>query len=253
MEKQDIDHHQAAGLTRPAASRLLAALLLSFVALVGTSQAQDPPLDKDGIIDRAWTAMFGELERDEVRSLYIETADGNQLTVQRPGLFRNVHDGGILVFDGRRAAWAERVPDEDGNPRGPEMIGPESWVHFEVDIALLFPAFFDHPSELRGLQRVGEDVFAWELFVELPMGGTVSYFVDAGSYQVVKRMVNWEGNPTHFIYDQTIPGHTQYDSVTYPEGYIYPTREGPQTLLYTNVELNRDTPEELFRIPDMGE
>jgi hypothetical protein len=248
MVQQNFIQHRATGLIK-----LAAIALISLTTFAGTGSAQDPSLDKDGIIDRAWTAMFGDLERDEVRSLYIETSEGNQLTVQRPNLFRNEHDGGIIVFDGERAAWAERPPDEGGNARGPEMIGPESWVHFEVDIALLFPAFFDYPSELRGLQRLEPRVFAWELFVELPKGGTVSYFLDARSYQVIRRMVNWEGNPTHFIYGQAIPGHTDHDGVTYPDSYIYPTREGDQTLAYSHVELNRDVTEAMFQLPEFEE
>jgi hypothetical protein len=236
------------------AIRNLAPLLLAgMISLGAAGQAGDHALRKEKIISKAWKAMFGDRGDADIRSLYVEgyfhgRAKPSRKTVKRPNLFRNENPSGVLVFDGRRAAWAKREPDEKGNPRAPELIQPEYWRHFEVDIALLFPAFFDHPSELKGIEKVnGAD--AYRVYVPLPLGANVTYFVDAKSFLVTRRLVSWDGDPKTEPWENLITGHANCDGILFPDGYSFQGKEGMEKGYYRNVRFNVEAADELFRIP----
>ncbi len=217
-------------------------------------QAAKLAIGKDEVIRRAWKAMFGDREDKDIRSLTVEgyfhgATVPNRITVKRPNLFRNETKSGVLVFDGTRAAWATRAPDQAGNPRGPELIEPKSWRHFEVDIALVFPAFFDHPAELKGIAKVnGSD--AYELSVTLPLGGIVTYFVDAGSFLVTRRLVWWDGADGTDPWENTVDGWLDADGIRFPDGYLFEGRQGREKGLYKNVRFNVQPDDEVFRIPE---
>ncbi len=155
-----------------------AILVLASCLLLGTSASgldEGAPLTKAEIVNGVSKAMFGESDSKDIKSVSVERfSEGepipDKLTIVRPNLFRNDHRGGTLVFDGRRAAWVRRERDEQGNVRPPEMIESTSWAHFEVDIAILFPAFFDYDSELRGVTEI-DGVQVYELQVVLPWVG----------------------------------------------------------------------------------
>ena len=197
--------------------------------------------------------MFGDRKDRDIRSLYVEgyfhgKTKPSRMTLKRPNLFRNEVASGVLVFDGRRAAWAERAPDEAGKPRGPELIEPASWRHFEVDIALLFPAFFDHPAELRGIEKVnGAD--AYVLHVALPLGSRVTYFVDATSFLVTRRLVSWNGGDDPTPWENVIDGWLDVGGIRFPDGYVFEGRQGREKGTYANVRFNVEPADELFVIP----
>jgi hypothetical protein len=211
-------------------------------------------LTGEEVVSRAWTAMFGERRNEDVRSLYVEayfhgSSVPNRITVKRPNLFRNEVASGVLVFDGTRAAWVRREPDEAGNPRGPELIKPEHWRHFEVYIALLFPAFFDYPSELRGIQKVnGSD--AYELHVRLPLGASVTYFVDAKSFLVTRRLVDWDGAADQDLWENIVDGWLDIDGIRFPDGYAFEGRNGMEKGYYQVVRFNVEPADELFGLPE---
>ena len=239
------------------AMRAIGALLplaLLFVAPVAVrAQAERPAATPEVVVAKAWTAMFGDREDQDIRSLYVEgrfhgRTTASRMTVKRPNLFRNEVASGVLVFDGKRAAWVERAPDEAGKPRGPELVEPASWRHFEVDIALLFPAFFDHPAELRGIEKVnGAD--AYVLHVALPLGGRVTYFVDATSFLVVRRLVSWDGGAEETPWENVIDGWLDVGGIRFPDGYAFEGRQGREKGTYANVRFNVEPADELFVIP----
>ena len=224
-----------------------------MVAINVMGQAGDATLTKDEIVGRAWKAMFGERLDKDIRSIYVEgffhgRTVPSRMTLRRPNLFRNETPSGILVFDGKRAAWATREPDEKGNPRGPELIEPKYWRHFEVDIALLFPAFFDYPAEFMGSEKVnGTD--AYKLHVALPQGGSVTYFVDRKSFLVTRRLVCWDGDPKD-SWENLLDGYTNHDGILFPDGYSFTGSKGLEKGYYKNVRFNIDPADELFRIPE---
>jgi hypothetical protein len=171
------------------------------------------------------------------------------MTVQRPNKFRNEVRDGILVFDGHRAAWVKRSPDGEGNPRGPEIINSDSWVHFEVDIALLFPAFFDHESEYRGIKTIDGEKYH-EIFVKLPKGAFISYFIDTEDFLIKRRAVSWEGNPEHDLWDNIIDKYIEYDGIKFPDGYSFKGRNGMEKGFYKNFKINIKPHDKLFIFPE---
>jgi hypothetical protein len=236
-----------------AISKLMPLLLLGAMATGVNGQTGDAQITREDIIAKAWKAMFGERSKTDIQSIYVEgyfhgRTVPNRMTVKRPNLFRNETPSGVLVFDGTRAAWAKRVPDEKGNPRNPELIDPAQWRHFEVDIAMVFPAFFDHPSEFKGIEKVnGAD--AYRLYVPLPLGGNVTYFVDGKSFLVTRRLISWEGDPKEELWENLIDGYTNYDGILFPDGYAFAGREGREQGFYRNARFNINPGDELFEIP----
>lgn len=233
---------------------LMSAALLSVVMTGGEGRAEKPAMAKEEVVSRAWQAMFGDRKDGDIRSMYVEgTFHGstvpNRMTFERPNRFRNEVASGVLVFDGTRAAWVSRAPDEAGKPRGPELIEPQSWRHFEVDIALLFPAFFDHPSELRGVEKInGSD--AYELYVPLPLGSSVTYFVDAESFLVTRRLVSWDGGDDPTLWENLVDGWLDVDGIRFPDGYVFTGRDGKEKGTFANVRFNVEPRAELFVIPE---
>ena len=237
-----------------AIKKIMPFVLLGMMAISAMGQAGDAKITGEEISAKAWKAMFGEQSNADIKSIYVEgyfhgSTVPSRMTVKRPNLFRNETKSGILVFDGRRAAWVKREPDEKGNPLNPELIKPEYWRHFEVDIALVFPAFFDFPSELKGIEKVnGAD--AYGLFVQLPLGGNVTYFIDCKSFLVTRRLVSWEGDPKTDLWENLIENYTDYNGIRFPDGYVFQGREGKEKGLYKNFRFNINPADELFQIPE---
>ncbi len=233
---------------------LMPILLVSMIAINAMGQSGDSGITRDEIIAKAWKAMFGDLRSEDIRSLSVEAyfhgrAVPSRMTVRRPNLFRNETPFGVLVFDGQRAAWAKREPDDKGNPRGPELIPAAQWRHFEVDIAMLFPAFFDHPAEFKGSEKVnGND--AYILYVPLPLGANVTYFVDSRSFLVTRRLVNWDGDPKAEPWENLIDSYAKSGRIFFPDGYVFAGSKGKEKGYYKNVRFNVNPADDLFKIPE---
>jgi hypothetical protein len=237
----------------PSVKAVLSSIFIFLIIFAGCLLSQRAVPSKDEIIQKAWKAMFGDAKSEDIKSIYVESffhgsTTPSRQTVRRPNLFRNEVSSGVLVFDGKRAAWVERKPDENGKPLGPEVLDQAHWRHFEVDIALVFPAFFEYPSEYMGQEAV-EGAETYKIRVDLPLGSKVIYFVDAESFLIRKRLVSWDGGSPAAYWENTMTGHRPYDGIVFPEGCSYPGRDGRETGLYRNVRINVDPPDELFKIP----
>jgi hypothetical protein len=234
--------------------KLVPLLLLGMITIGVRGQAGDAGISKEAVIAKAWKAMFGERQDADIRSIYLEgyfhgRTMPSRMTVKRPNLFRNENPSGVLVFDGQRAAWAKREADKAGNPQGPELIVPEQWRHFEVDIALVFPAFFDHPSEFRVLEKVNSSD-AYKLYVKLPLGSNITYFIDSKSFLVTRRLVSWDGgNADSDLWENWVDSYVDHDGILFPDGYSYEGRAGKEKGFYKNVRFNIDPEDGLFQIP----
>jgi hypothetical protein len=229
-------------------------LLACMVTTAVMARAAEAAPGREEIVAKAWKAMFGELKNADIKSVAVEAFSHgrtvpSRMIVKRPNLFRNEAPSGILVFDGQRAAWVKREADEKGDPRGPELIVPEYWKHFEVDIALLFPAFFDHAAELQGIEKVnGND--SYKLLVRLPLGSYITYFVDSRSFLVTRRLVCWDGEANPQLWENRIENHENINGILYPDGYAFTGRAGAEKCFYKNVRFNIDPANELFQIPE---
>ena len=113
--------------------------------------------------------------------------------IARPRWVRKDWDrGAVLVFDGQRAAFLAGPRGDDGELQGPHLVAESDWHHFEMDIALYVPAYFDYPAEYHGVVQLDSGP-AHHIAVALPMGGTAEYLVDAESYLPVKiSLPDWE-------------------------------------------------------------
>lgn len=234
--------------------KVIQLLLISMMAVCIYGQNQKTNITKEEIIKNSWKAMFGELGNSDIKSIYLESyfhgsKVPNKITIRRPNLFRNEFTEATLVFDGKRALEIKNGKDENGNTYKPSVLKSNHWKHFEVDIALAFPAFFDYPSEYKGSKNVN-GVDTYSLFVQLPLGGHVTYFVDAENFLIVRRLVSWEGNPEHKLWENLIDKYIEYEGKLYPDGYSFNGRDGKEKGYYKNIKFNVNTEDDFFKIPE---
>lgn len=236
-------------------AKLIMITTIPTILLVHLSgQDKASAIGKEEIIQKSWRALFGTIKRTDVKSIYVEgffhgSKVPNRITVKFPNKFRNEVSSGILAFDGKKAAWIKRTPDKDGNPRSPEVLAPNHWPHFEVDIALIFPAFFDYDSEYRGIKTIDGKPF-YEIFVTLPLGANLSYFVDTEDFLIRRRMVSWEGNPEEKLWENIMGEYIDYNGVKFPDGYSYMGKNGMEKGFYKNFRININPDDKLFTIPN---
>lgn len=228
-----------------------AILMLTLILSIGTN-GQDPELTKEQIIERTWKAMFGSLKQKKVRTIYYESyfhgrQEPGRIYFKRPNLFRNVSTDAILIFDGKKAAIV-REGNEGAGTVKTEMVDSAYWAHFEVDIALIFPAFFEYPSQYKGISSTGGES-TYEIYVELPMGGHVTYFIDQESFLVRRRLVSWDGDPEKELWENRITGYKDYNGLLFENGYSFIGQEGREEGYFRNVKYNSVFNKSMFRIP----
>lgn len=225
---------------------IILAITLSYIVI-----AQQPALTKEQIIERSWEAMFGQVSSKKIRTIYFESyfhgrEEPSRIYLKRPNLFRNESSDAILVFDGGKAAMITEA-EEGKELDKTEIVDSTYWAHFEVDIALIFPAFFEYPSEYRGINSADSDI-TYEIFVDLPLGGNVSYFIDPETFLVRRRLVSWEGDPDKELWENLITGYNDYNGLLFEEGYSFIGHEGREKGYFRNVKYNREFNKSLFEI-----
>ncbi len=232
-------------------------LALALTVNISVS-AETIVIDKSQIINKSWQAVFGDKKNEDIRTIYLEEFDANnkllnQKYIERPNLIRNVFDEGTLIFDGKRAAYI--ATKEENSKEKPnklkttlvEILEVNTWAHFEVDIAAIFPAFFEYDSKLLGTTKIdGND--SYEIFVKFPLGATVNYFVDKNSYLVVKQIVSWEGNPNHKPWEVTIPEYHNFDGFNFPLLRTSQEIKGLHKVKLKNVKINEFLDSHFFSI-----
>ena len=228
----------------------------AFLVIIYSSvNGQNPGncISKEEIIQNTFKALFGEMSKDQVESVYLEVYSKGKkvptkMTLKRPNLYRHEVTNGVLVFDGKKAAWVSMTPDDKGNPRSPMMIDSSHWKHFEVDIALLFPAFFEYPSEYLGKVKI-EQKNAYLINVKLPLGSSVAYYIDAQDFLIKRRLVNWDGGGGLGSWQNEIENYINYNGILFPMGYKYEDESGFVQVTYSNVKFNFKPDNETFLIP----
>jgi hypothetical protein len=192
-------------------------------------------------------AMGGEHNIDALRTLRFRLSSPNGLEpmlweIVRPNLVRKERPGKlVLVFDGYRAAFLQAPPDDDGTPGEPHVIDREDWHHFEMDIALHVPAYFEYPATYEDTSTVRGSL-AHLLRVQLPMGGVVVYAVDAESLLPTKIVLPaWE-------YERYVGDYRKVDGFTYFHKYWSGEDEADTTLI-EELGLNTNIDHTRFTIP----
>jgi len=206
------------------------------------------------IVARTAQAMAGAGQIEDVKTLRVRMVYPDHeypviTEISRPNRMRTWGGKHVVVFDGERGAFLERPPAEDGTPQGPELIDPKYVKDFELDIAFLFPAFLDHPSEYLGRESV-EGVEAHKLGVLLPLGIRTIYFVDAASYLPIKVVADVTIDGTVYRPGRVFRDYQDVGGLMYPRTVTYWWMAGKaQTASVELVEVNVPLGEDRFTIP----
>ena len=159
--------------------------------------------------------------------------------IQRPNLIRKEYSS-TVIFDGIRASI------DSGSPGGPELVDADEWFHFPFDIACVFPAFFDHDSEYLG-QHTVEGVDGHLLRVKLPLGGAVTYFIDA-EYHLPRRLaitLDVGDTESEMTLSWGLEDFREVDGVLFPHAYSY---DGNHVRALQTVEFNVPFPDDHFKV-----
>jgi hypothetical protein len=164
----------------------------------------------------------------------------------RPNLVRKEREGElVLLFDGQRAGFLEGPVQEDGTLEGPHLVPEEDWHHFEMDIALYIPAFFDHPAVHAGRTTVDGDP-AHLLRVALPMGGIAVYAIDAESFLPIRvDLPDWD-------LQQRLGDFREVGGILYPHRF-WSASDPSQVTVLENLEVNGELDRSRFVFPDFME
>lgn len=222
----------------------------------GTAREPDPAIDSVAEVIARAADSWGGVDRlgalTSVRADFTYNEADGPVTheIGRPNFVRSTGgDRYTSVFDGRHAAFLHYV-DREGNTREPFLVEEDEVKDWELEKAWVFPAFFDHPAEYLGRQAMnGSETHV--LRVNLPLGARVDYFLDAGSYLVIRA----EG--LAIIGGTTYESAREYYDFQEFDGILYPTRmtyfygdEGPRPGTIGSVEFNVVFPADHFVIPE---
>jgi hypothetical protein len=177
---------------------------------------------------------------------------GDPVTIEigRPNQVRST--GGeryVSVFDGERAAFLHQI-NRDGEETGPHLVNMDEVKDWELEMAWIFPAFFDHPAEYQGMES-SDGVQVHVLRVALPLGAQVDYYIDGETFTVLR------AEATATIGEMTYTSGRIYSDHQVVDGVLFPTRmqffygDGePQEATIDVVEFGVTFPEGHFAIPD---
>jgi hypothetical protein len=73
---------------------------------------------------------------------------------------------------------------------------------------VIFPFWSDGVNdvlEFKGLEKVNGS-YAYRLYVSLPLGANITYFIDDKSFLVTRRLVSWEGDPKEELWENLVQG-----------------------------------------------
>jgi hypothetical protein len=226
---------------------------VSLVGIIGaTTTLNAQQVTTKEVVAACAEAMGGRAAIDSVRTLrirYILPDHGNPIRfeVKRPNLSRAGDD---LVFDGERAAFLDRAPGPDGAPRPAELVESEEWKDFEIEIGKFFPAFFDYPSEYRGIEAI-EGIETHKLEVRLPLGGRLTYFLDKATHLplMVESRVTLHGK--NFRSRKMLGDYREMAGMLYPHEFTYysPHMRKMFTVVMEKVELNAPLDDSRFAVP----
>lgn len=222
--------------------------LHAFSGLVAMFLAPYPTVAQEvtaeAVVEACAEAMGGRARIDSVhtlRFLYTLPDHGgsqSRTDVKRPNLVRLGDD---VVFDGQRAARLSRGPTAGGAHPPSELMDPEEWKDFEIDIGRYFPAFFDYPAEYRGVENI-EGVETHKLEVLLPKGGQLTYFVEVATSLplMVESQMTMYGRK--YKGQRMYGGYREVDGVLLPYEFSYYSPHW-RRLLYLEMDEVRVNPE----------
>ncbi len=224
-------------------------LPLMLMILLSVSACTEKRLSTEEIISRCAAAMGGIHNINNIKTIRTHRVYPDHgehpliFEMKRPNLSR--HAGGKVVFDGKRACWIRGV---DGDSK-PELVDPAEWKDYELEIAYVFPAIFEYPSEFIGIESIDRREF-YKLRVNLPLGATITYFIDNETSLIVKTEANFKINNTEINAYRDYFDYREVNDFYFPHGFTYGSRFGQIKGWVESYEINIPFTDDYFRIPD---
>lgn len=230
--------------------------LLLFSAWMARPVASADRLTVEQIVARCADALGGAGRIGAVETLRFRIIHPDQQVpvtteIKRPNRIRS-EAGYILVFNGSRAGFLKGAPPVDGQDPGPQLVEAESWRDFEVDIAFLFPAFFDYPAELMGQETVDGKTFH-KLGVTLPMGIRMTYLLDANTFlpRIITADIPYQGRVFHP--ERAVGDYQETAGLLFPRSFTSTGWGPPGRAAITSAEVNIPLGNERFEMPEERE
>jgi len=226
--------------------------VLLLAAAVASGGGASEPATRDEIVARCAEALGGADRIAAVRTLRFEVsyADTNivqRIEIARPNRIRS-EGNAVLVFDGARAAFLKGAPSTNGRDPGVQLVEAEAWRDFEVDIAFLFPAFFDYPGEYAGLDTLDAQTFH-KIVVALPMGIRMTYFLDAGTFLPRRIVADFPYGGVVYHPERMVDDYRETGGVLFPRAFTSSGWGLRGAATVTSLELNVSLNDERFTLP----
>jgi hypothetical protein len=216
-----------------------AVFLIILTFTIGKSAVSVPE-----IIAKCRREMGGTELLAAARALSMEFSEpsGLVIDIQRPN---RIHKSGKsnIVFDGRQAAWLEHHRASGSSLPPPGLISESSWADFEIDLAILFPAFLDYPADYLGSEKIGTTLYH-KLRVILPLGTVAIYYIDRESFLVSRLRI--DSGPQEKGYEVVYSDFRTIAGLVFPFRY---TTSGGVTKQLTGLRLNPRFRKGYFDIP----
>ncbi len=246
--RRNADHYLERAVAR---TQWIATLGLTGM-IVATGLVKAEQVTAEEVVERCADALGGRAAIEKIETLrlrYVLPDHGApiRMEVKRPNRLRT---GDAVVFDGKRAALLERPPQPDGTPNPARRVDAEEWKDNEVEIGKYFPAFFDYPSKYGGVEVI-EGIETHKLKVELPMGGELTYFVEASTHLplMVESRITLYGKNYRSI--KMFGDYRETAGILYPHEFTYysPHMKRLFRIVFEKVELNVPLPDSRFEVP----
>jgi hypothetical protein len=148
-------------------------------------------------------------------------------------------------------ALLDRPPLADGTERPAELLPREEWKDFEMQIGWFFPAFFEYPTEYKGIELI-EGIETYRLDVQTPLGALLTYYVETATHLplMLESRVNLYGDDTR--YSKFFGDYREAAGILYPREYTYYSLHVRKmfTVAIEELEINVPLDEDRFAISD---
>lgn len=230
---------------------------LGWLVVLGAAAlpvAATDPVTAEQVLARCADALGGADRIAAVRTLRFSVSypDSAALVVNeisRPSRIRT-EAGYILVFDGARAGFLKGAPASDGIDPGPLLLAEESWKDFEVDIAFLFPAFFDHEAEYAGAETVAGTTYH-ALKVALPLGAGMTYYLDGATFLPSRMVADVPSRGAVYHPERVVGDYRETAGVLFPRTFTSTGWGEKGRATVVSVEVNPPLGDERFEPPPM--
>ncbi|MFC1724436.1 hypothetical protein ACFL4T_02335, partial [candidate division KSB1 bacterium] len=210
---------------------------------------KDKPLTSQDIVDKCAEAMGGYDIINNIKTLRIKTVypDHGEIPmeeeIKRPN--KSYNPRSFVVFDGKRICLLKGTDYKSD----PELADESEWKDGEVVIGYIFPAFFEYPADLLGIEEIEGKKF-YKLKIDLPLGAEMTYLIDSETFYPAKAIADFTMNGKKIHGWRDFSNYKEIDGFKYPHSFTYASRNGRQNGWIKSVEINIPMSDDKFKIPD---